>query len=209
MKRDSFVFAVSGTFFGLLLGWILGSQQAGVPVSTAPASLAAQPAGVPDAQTPATPVIDEQRVNQLQQLANGDPANAGARTELGNLYSDAKRYDLAIPWYEAAFKLSPKDADLSTDLAVAYYSTNQTDLALVQLDKSLAINPRHLKALLNQGVIRAFGTHDPKGAAASWQHLIDLAPDSDEAKIAKQGLGDLITAHPELAGPGRSGRGGQ
>jgi tetratricopeptide (TPR) repeat protein len=206
MKRD-FFFVVSGTFFGLLVGWILGSQQAGVPVPVPPTSQAAQTAGA-DPQAQAPPAIDEQRVNALQQTANGDPANAAARTELGNLYSDSRRYDLAIPWYEAAFKLRPKDADLSTDLAVAYYSTNQTDLALAQLDKSLAINPRHLKAMLNQGVVRAFGKRDPKGAAASWQHLIDVAPDSEEAKIAKQGLDDLRAAHPELAGPGRSGAGG-
>jgi hypothetical protein len=27
MKRESIVFLISGTFFGLIVGWILGSQQ--------------------------------------------------------------------------------------------------------------------------------------------------------------------------------------
>ena len=206
MKRESFVFAVSGTFFGLMIGWILGSQRAGAPVAPPPQA-AAQTQGA-DGQEAPPPKIDDQRVAELQQAANADPANGTARTDLGNLYADAKRYDLAIPWYEAAFKLRPKDVDLSTDLAVAYYSTNQVDRALSQLDASLAVDPRHLKALLNQGVIRAFGKRDAKGAFESWQKVTTLAPASDEAKIAKQGLDDLIAAHPELGTARRAGGGG-
>ncbi len=50
--------------------------------------------------------------------------------------------------------------DVSTDLAVAYYYTQQADRALAQLDHSLKIDPTHLKTLLNQGIIRAFGKQD-------------------------------------------------
>jgi cytochrome c-type biogenesis protein CcmH/NrfG len=203
MKRESFVFVLSGTLFGLMVGWILGSQQAGGPAQPAAASAAQAPAASSPAGTEATPV-DEQRVVALEKIATADPKNAEVRAELGNIYFDAQKPELAIPWYEAACRLNGKSADLSTDLAVAYYYTNQTDRSLKQLDTSLAINPRHLKTLLNQGIVRAFGKNDLAGAAQSWQKVVALAPTSEEAKKAQQGL-DGLKGHPTM-GAGRGGR---
>ena len=76
------------------------------------------------------------------------------RVELANVYYDARRFDLAIPWYEAALTIDPKNVNASTDLAICYYYTNNIDRALTQIDRSLALDPRHVKSLLNQGIIR-------------------------------------------------------
>ena len=38
-----------------------------------------------------------------------DAANAAIRVDLGNLYFDAERFDMAISWYEAALKIDPKN----------------------------------------------------------------------------------------------------
>jgi cytochrome c-type biogenesis protein CcmH/NrfG len=128
MNRDSLVFALSGIMFGLLVGWILGTQQAA-------STQAVTAAGTPAAQMPATPPpppLDVQRAADLERQANAQPANATVRVDLGNLYFDAERYDLAISWYEAALKLDPKDVNASTDLGVSYYSANQIDRALAR-----------------------------------------------------------------------------
>ena len=79
---------------------------------------------------------------------------------LGNLYFDAERYDDAIKWYEEGFQLNPKDPNLSTDLGVSYYYTNQPDKALEQFKQSLAVDPKHLKTMLNMGIVMAFGKQD-------------------------------------------------
>jgi len=118
--------------------------------------------------------------------------------QLGNLYFDAERFGEAVTWYEGALELDPKDANVSTDLGVAFYYLNQADRALQQFDRSLEIDPRHGKTLLNQGIVLAFGKQDLKGAAASWQKLIDLAPASPEADAARRALQGLQSAHPEL-----------
>jgi hypothetical protein len=60
------------------------------------------------------------------------------------------------------------------DLGVCYYYTNQPDKALVQFDKSLAIDPKHAKTLLNVGIVRAFkqagsGRRD-QGVGAGHRH---------------------------------------
>ena len=210
VNRDALIFAVSGTFFGLLVGWILGSQ---APGRTAPAAApqanaaAAQPPG----GQPAPPPLDVQRAADLERQAKSQPTDAAVRIALGNLYYDAERFELAVPWYEAALKIDPKNVNVSTDLAICYYYTNDADRALRQLDHSLSVDGGHLKTLLNQGIIRAFGKQDLAGAAQSWQRVVDLAPSSEEARRAQQGLDGLRSAHPAggaPAGGGASGSGG-
>ena len=48
-----------------------------------------------------------------------------------------------------------------------------------------------MKTLFNQGVVRAFGKKDMKGAEDSWNKVIEIAPDSDEGRSAKQGIDGL------------------
>lgn len=210
MSRDGVIFGIAGTCFGLILGWIIGSQQAGPrPVTSAPQTAQSAPAA--NAQ-PTPPPIDLQRASALEQQAKAAPADAAVRGELGNLYFDGQRFDLAIPWYEAAYKLDPKNINVSTDLAVSYYYTEQPDKALAQIDKSLALDPKHATTLLNQGIIRAFGKQDFPGAIESWDKVISYAPNSQEAAKArtlKEAHGSQATTAPGAGSTtGRGGRGG-
>src|SRR5689334_1615353 len=153
MKRDSLAFGVAGVFFGLLLGWIIGSQQGGpAPVAPATPTAAAAP---PSSRGTGPAPFDATRAADLERRAGSETTNAALRVELGNLYFDGERYDQAIAWYEAALKIDPKNANASTDLAVAHYYSNQVDRALAQLDQSLKLDPNHLKSLLNQEIGRA------------------------------------------------------
>ena len=202
MSKDSIVFGVAGLFFGVLVGWIIGSQQATGVVSAPPAA-AAPASGTPAAQAP--PPFDESRAAALKTVADRNPADAETRVQLGNLYFDAERYDEATRWYEDALRVDPKNVNASTDLGIAYYYSNQPDRALAQFDTSLAIDPKHSKTLLNIGIVRAFGKQDLDGAAQAWQRVLDLAPDSPEAAVAKKGLDGLRAAHGQggTAGPAK------
>jgi len=201
MKSDAIAFGIAGVFFGLIAGWIIGSQQAtpraGAP---APAQAAASTSAGGAAPTTRAAVLDDTQVNALKAVAEREPSNAKARAQLGNLYFDAERYDDAIAWYSEAFKRDPHDVNVSTDLGVCYYYTNQADKALAQFDKSLAIDPKHAKTLLNVGIVRAFGKQDLDGASQAWQQVIKLAPDSPEGQAAKRALDSLTSAHPAAGG---------
>jgi tetratricopeptide (TPR) repeat protein len=94
---------------------------------------------------------------------------------------------------------------VSTDLGIAYYYSNQPDRALEQFDRSLAIDPKHSKTLLNIGVVRAFGKQDLEGAAKAWERVLEVAPNSEEATRARQGLEGIRSAHPEAGVHRREG----
>jgi tetratricopeptide (TPR) repeat protein len=96
-------------------------------------------------------------------------------------------------------KISPNDVSLSTDLGVSYYYSNQPDKALAQFDRSLQIDPKHGKTLLNLGIVKAFGKQDLDGAGAAWKQVIALAPDSPEGQAAKRALDSLTSNHPTVS----------
>jgi tetratricopeptide (TPR) repeat protein len=197
VSRDSVIFGLAGVFFGILVGWIIGSQQNAAPRVATPAPERAATSG----QSTAAP-LDESRAATLAQTAQGNPQDAAVRLELGNLYFDSERFADAARWYEQAIAIEPRNVSASTDLGISYYYMNQPDRALQQFDRSLAIDPRHTKTLLNVGIVRAFGKDDLEGAAEAWQRVVEYAPDSVEGKRAKQALDSLRSAHPNLPGGG-------
>jgi cytochrome c-type biogenesis protein CcmH/NrfG len=200
VKLDSLVFGIAGVCFGLIVGWVLGSQQAArSPAATLGA--VEQPASASrQTSQPAPPPIDQDRARSLQDTAERDPKNVEARVQLANLYFDGERCDQAIPWYEAALKLDAKNVNVNTDLGVCYYQTNQPDKALQQFDRSLKLDSKHVKTLLNMGIVRAFAKKDLEGAANAWKQVVELAPESQEAELAKRGLEGIAAARQKLNG---------
>ena len=204
MKSDAVAFGIAGVLFGLIAGWVIGSQQAvGRPPVAAAAPVAQQAPAGGGSGTSRAAVIDETQVNALKTVAERETANATPRTQLGNLYFDAERYDEAIKWYGEAVKLSPKDVNVSTDLGVSYYYSNQPDKALEQFDRSLALDPKHVKTLLNVGIVKAFGKQDLDGAGTAWKQVMAIAPDGPEGQAAKRALVSLTSAHSGVQGAAR------
>jgi cytochrome c-type biogenesis protein CcmH/NrfG len=197
MRAESIVFAIAGSLFGLIVGWILGSQQT-LSSNRAAAPVAQQAAAAPAASNPVSQAIplDEDRAQTMRTTAEQNPNDAKARVDLGNMYFDAERYADAITWYEDALRINPADANVSTDLGVAYYYTNQADRAVSQFEQSLKVDPKHTKTLLNLGIVKAFGKQDLNGAAEAWQQVVALAPDSPEGQAARKALEGLRNAHP-------------
>ena len=203
MRSESIVFAVAGTLFGLIVGWILGSQQPPAPSQAAAPTAQASPATPPAAGGSTAPLNPEQ-VQSLSAVAEQNPNDPQPRVQLGNMYFDAEQYSDAITWYEAAVALNPGDPDVSTDLGVAYYYTNQAERAVRQFEHSLSVDPQHTKTLLNIGIVKAFGMQDLAGATAAWQQVVQIAPDSPEGQAARRALEGLKNAHPG----GAAGQGG-
>lgn len=205
MRADAIVFGIAGALFGIIVGWVLGSQQtARIARETAPVAQTA-PAAQQQQQPPQSQAVplDPARVKALEAAAGQNAKDVQSRVQLGNMYFDAEQYPQAITWYEQAIALNPNDPNVSTDLGVAFYYTNQPDRALQQFDHSLAVDPKHIKTLLNVGIVRAFAKQDFPGAARAWQQVVDLAPNSPEGDAARKGLDGIKSAHPDV-GTGKS-----
>jgi cytochrome c-type biogenesis protein CcmH/NrfG len=188
MKSDAIAYGIAGIFFGLIAGWIIGTQQA---KTEAPAPPVTQ-----ESNAPAAPTLDEAQVTAYKTMAEREASNPVPRVQLARLYRDAERFDEAIKWYSEALKLTPKDVDVSTDLGLSYYYANQPDRALDQFKQSLSVDPRHAKTVLYVGVVKAWGKQDLEGAQVAWQQVIDLAPDSAEGRQAREFLDRLKASHP-------------
>ena len=192
MKAESVAFAVAGMCFGIILGWVLATQDA----NRAPAAPAAAPAAPPAAAGQRPPAaLDETRVKALQAAIQQDPKNAGNHTQLGNTYFDAEQWTNAIDAYERSLQLNPNDVDVSTDLGVSYFYANRADDALAQFERSLKLDPKHTKTLLNKGIVLAFGKENLAAAAEAWKQVVEIAPDSPEGQRARSALEGVAAAH--------------
>ena len=207
MKSDAVAFGIAGVLFGLIAGWMIGSQQAASRPAPAPSAAATQSDSSTGSSggTTRAAVLDQTQVNALTSVAQREPSNVKPRIDLANLYFDAEKYDDAIKWYEEALKINPKDANVSTDLGVCYYYTNQPDKALAQFDASLKLDPKHTKTLLNIGIVKAFGKQDLPGAMEAWKQVLAIAPDSPEGQAAKKALDSLQSAHGSVGGSQKPG----
>jgi tetratricopeptide (TPR) repeat protein len=194
MKADSIAYVIAGICFGVILGWVIGTQQARRQ-GPAPAAEVATGQSATAGNPRQAPALDEGRVQALTTIIKSDPKNVDAVLQLGNTYFDAEHWDEAIQWYRRAVELDPKNPDASTDLGVSLYYTNKADEALVQFERSLKINPKHTKTLLNKGIVLAFGKQDLKAAAAEWEKVVTLAPDTPEGQAARRALEGIAAAH--------------
>jgi cytochrome c-type biogenesis protein CcmH/NrfG len=192
MKAESVVFAIGGMVFGLVVGWVIGDQQA---KKAGPVPVVAAAPAAPQSNERPVPQLDETQAQSLMNVANADAKNVEVRVKLGKLYLDAERFADAVKWYEQAVALDPKNVEASTELGESYLYTNQTDRALKQFEYSLKIDPKHVKTLINQGAVYAYGKQDFDAAERSWQKVVDLAPGTTEAQMAQRAIESLKTMH--------------
>ena len=197
MRKDSVVFGVAGIFFGLLVGWIIGSQQA------APARPRPLPRGAPRRSPGAGRRRRSTRpcCRPARRRPRATRRTPTRRVQLGNLYFDAERFADAVQWYEEAVQHRPRDVNASTDLGISYYYTNQPDRALGAVrplagDRSEALEDpaehRH-RPRVRQAGSRRRREGVPAGASTS-------RPASPEARAAKQALEGIRSAHPDSSG---------
>ena len=117
MKPESIVLAVAGTFFGLIVGWIIGTQQAGPARPVAPAPQPSLRRRQPPRRRPRC------RPRRRRAARRGPGASAAehrarrTRPTSSRACSSATCTSTpsgiqdAIKWYEAALKLNPKDVE--------------------------------------------------------------------------------------------------
>ena len=126
------------------------------------------------------------RISALEKETASNPQNAGAWTQLGNLYFDASQFEGAINAYQKSLALEPNDPDVWTDLGVMYRRNGQPIQAVEAFDKAIEVDPSHEISRLNKGIVLMHDLNDIQGAIAVWEELVKVNP------AAKTSTGQLI-----------------
>lgn len=179
--------------FGVILGWVIGTQQASMGGPSQPVQMAA-PAESGEPQRTAPP-LDDARARTLTARFEENPRDAGTAVELGDVYFAAEQWDDALTWYGRAQEIDPSNADASAGLGAGYLYTNRFDQAIAQLDRAIDLNPNHQRAMLNKGLALAFGREDLRGASEEWKRAVAVAADSPEGQTARRLLESLAAGH--------------
>jgi cytochrome c-type biogenesis protein CcmH/NrfG len=182
MRRETLVFMLAGTAFGLVVGYM--AAQWGVAPAPGPVTARAAAAAPPRSG------LDANEAKTLEALAAREPRDAGVRVELGNLYMDAGRFGDAIRWYREALAIDPARPDVASDLGACLVSAGLPADGLVELDHALRRDPGHRLALYNRG-IALVRLDRPREAADTWQELLKLHPDDPQAERLRARIAEL------------------
>jgi len=100
---------------------------------------------------------------------------------------------LAIDDLSLAAKLAPTRGDILIYRASAYRLTKSLDLARLDVERGLTLNPGDPLGLLERGILKRLRS-DPEGAREDWLATIAAAPDSEAAAAARANLERLEIA---------------
>ena len=79
--------------------------------------------------------------------------SARAYDNLGSIYKEEKKYDLAIQQYNEAIKINIADHEAYTNRGNVYFELNKPNLAFADYKKALAIKPDYVSAMDNVGAL--------------------------------------------------------
>lgn len=141
-------------------------------------------------QSPGIDLNSISKINELKNIVEKDPKNAGAILDLANLRFDSGFFEDAAKNYEQYLELNPKNANAQIDLGVCYYNMKQFDKAESEILEALKYSPKHQIAYLNLGVIYLAKQNMEK--AKEWfNKTVELDPNSEVGKKAKS----LLESH--------------
>ncbi len=203
LNKDNLIFAVFGVLLGFIAGYLMHEvvvarqpprlqagaaaaptgQQAGTGMTGAPQ------AGAPGAGVDPSTVPPIQEIQQIQDYLKGNPDDADAVRRLAdlnfemaaNLFGDPREsrfWEESRAHYARYLELRPGDADVISDLGVAYRGLRRYDEALAQFDKALQANPDHWQSLFNKVVVLALNQKKFAEAEPILEELKRRQPDN-------------------------------
>jgi cytochrome c-type biogenesis protein CcmH len=204
---------------GLLVA-VLALAVGGYSLTGSPEHAGHRPAAIASTSTISTdspdPVTDQQvqqLVEQVAQRVKDRPDDATGWALLARAYSAMGRQTEAIPAFQKALSLAPKDASLMADFADALAAQNNGQFnaeALALIEQALTLEPGNIKALALAGSA-AYDRRDFATAVRLWLQIESTLPaDSPmlpqlRASIAQaRQLGDVPAAAPAALSPAAS-----
>jgi superkiller protein 3 len=124
---------------------------------------------------------------EFQKAVEINPDYVKALVKLGLALYELGRKDEAGQYFQRAVVLEPSFADVHYQLGLIYADQARYPLAVEEFEETLRKNGQHVDALAALAqALENIGMHDR--AKSSWQAVLELAPESEQAKLAMASL---------------------
>lgn len=171
MKKETLLLLVVTLIAGVLGGMLVtktGNDRASGGEAFNPAS--------------APPVDYRQQIGTLEAIVAREPGNRQAWVQLGNNYFDSGNPMKSIEAYAKALELDGNDPDVLTDQGIMFRQVGWFDKAIANFIKANQLNPRHVNALFNMGIVYSQDLGDKAKAEEAWNRYLELVPSGPEAE---------------------------
>lgn len=128
----------------------------------------------------------------LQRALAVKPRDVDALTAMGNTKYDKGDFNGAADYYQRVLAIQPQNVDVQTDLGNAYFRRTPPDYqrAIAEYRKTLAIDPRHEKALQNIAAA-ALQLNDKETARKALDQLAGVNPNNAALASMRASLNEL------------------
>ena len=147
----------------------------------------------PGGNTPGKENVSEEyrkKLAELKEAVDSNPSDTLAMRNYADFLSASHKMNEAIPYYEKILEINPKRSDIYFSLALIYYNKQDFLKCEEANNKVLSFEPKNQMALYNLGAIAA--TQGKKDKAKEfWNMVMNINPDSETGKLAKESLAKL------------------
>lgn len=102
-------------------------------------------------------------------------------------FADAGKYSEAVMDLDASLAIDARNADALAFRASARRHLNEIDVALIDAEQAVALDPHNIIGLLERGIIYRMKKRD-NDARQDWLRIIQIAPDSEAGKAARTNI---------------------
>ncbi len=102
-------------------------------------------------------------------------------------YADAGKYVEAVQDLDASLAIDAQNSDALAFRASARRHLNDVDVALIDAEQAVAMDPHNIIGLLERGIIYKMKKRD-NDARQDWLRIIQIAPDSEAGKAARTNI---------------------
>lgn len=131
------------------------------------------------------------KLTELEQSANANPADLQARLTVANYAHDNRFFDKAIENYKIYLVKKPDDPDALVDLGICYNDLGNLDDARSYMERAVKVSPKHLLGHFNLGIVN-LRAGDLKAANDWFKKTVALSPNSEIGQRAQQLLNEHL-----------------
>jgi Flp pilus assembly protein TadD len=146
---------------------------------------------------PAAGSADTPEVAELKARAAADPSDVDALVQLGDLAYAAEDYETSGDWMSRALAVEPDNVYALIALGACRFNLGDSEGAEEQWQRAVAADPQNQEAWYDLGYLYATQVPpDPERAREAWSTAVEIDPDTELGRTARDALAALGEASP-------------